>query len=208
MFARATTVRSDPARVDQAIASFKERVAPMVRTAPGYAGIAMLVDRDTGDGFGVTYWDTVADLNAAEQLGQEGRRQTRETVGAEVVDVDRFEMVLIHRAAEPSAPVFSRVNQLYADPQRIDETIAFLRDRAAKTLSGLKGYRSLLMGVNRMTGRCVVTSNWETPEDRAGSESAIVDQRRQATTIAGAKDVEVRLLEVPFVEIKQPTRAR
>lgn len=208
MFARVTTVRIDPARVEQAIASFKERVAPMARSAPGYAGIALLVDRDTGEGFGVTYWDSVADLNAAEQLGQEGRRQTTETVGAEVVDVDRFEMVLINRAAEPSAPVFSRVNQLYADPQRIDETIAFLRDRALPTLSALKGYRSLLMGVNRMTGRCVVTSNWATTEDRAASEAAVVDWRRQAATIAGAKDVEVRLLEVPFVEIKQPTRAR
>jgi heme-degrading monooxygenase HmoA len=207
MYSRVTAVRTDPAKVEQGIANFKERVAPMVRTAPGYAGIALLVDRDTGDGFGVTYWDTVADLNAAEQLGQQGRRQSTEAVGAEVVDVDRFEVVLVNRAAEPSAPAFSRVNQLYADPKRIDDAIAFLRDRAIPILSKLKGYRSLLMGVNRTTGRCVVTSNWETPEDRAASEPAIVDQRRQAATIAGAKDVEVRLLEVPFVEIKQPTLA-
>ena len=111
MFARATTVRVDPTKVEQSIASFKERVAPIMRKAPGYAGIAMLVDRDAGEGVGVTYWDTVADLNAAEQIGLEGRRQTREAVGAEVVDVDRFEMVLINRSAEPSAPVFSRVNR-------------------------------------------------------------------------------------------------
>ncbi|HYW24040.1 MAG TPA: hypothetical protein VE953_07730 [Terriglobales bacterium] len=208
MFARVTAVRSDPARVEQGIAGFKERVAPMVRAAPGYAGIAMLVDRDSGDGFGVTYWDTLADLNAAEQLGQEGRRQTRESIGAEVIDVDRFEMVLVHRAAEPSTPVFSRVNQLYADPQRIDETIAFVRDRVVPAVSALKGYQSLLMGANRMTGRCVVSTAWKTPQDRAASEPAVLDQRRQAAAIAGAKDVEVRLLEVPFAEIKQATRAR
>lgn len=207
MFARATTFRSDPTRVAQTIASFKERLAP-IGAAPGYAGTAMLVDRATGDGYGVTYWDTVAHLNAAEQLGQEGRRQTRETAGVEVVDVDRFEMVLIDRAAEPTAPVFSRVNQLYADPQRIDEAVAFLRDRALPAMSAFKGYRSLLMGVNRMTGRCVVTSSWATTEDRAASEAAVVDWRRQTATIARAKDVDVRLLEVPFVEIKQPTRAR
>src|SRR5215831_18335912 len=135
MFARVTAVRSDPARVEQGIAGFKERVAPMVRAAPGYAGIAMLVDRDSGDGFGVTYWDTLADLNAAEQLGQQVRRQSTEATGAEVIDVDRFEMVLVNRAAEPSAPVFSRVNQLYADPQRIEEAIAFVRDRAIPTVS-------------------------------------------------------------------------
>src|SRR5262249_17766221 len=125
MFARVTTVRSDPGKMEQGIANFKEWVAPMARTAPGYAGIALLVDRDTGDGFGVPYWDTVADLNAAGQLGQQVRRQSTEATGAEVIDVDRFEMVLVNRAAEPSAPVFSRVNQLYADPQRIEEAIAF-----------------------------------------------------------------------------------
>jgi heme-degrading monooxygenase HmoA len=208
MFARATMFRGDPARVEQGIASFKERVAPMLRAAPGFAGISLLVDRDTGDGYGVTYWDTLGDLNAAEQVGQEGRRQSMDTAGAEVVDVDRIEMVLIHRAAEPSPPLFVRANQLFADPQRIDETVAFLRDRALPTLSGMKGFQSLLMGVNRMTGRCVVSSAWATPEDRAASESAVADWRRQAATIAGAKDVQVRLFEVPFVEIKQATRAR
>jgi hypothetical protein len=61
-----------------------------------------------------------------------------------------------------------------------------------------------VMGANRMTGRCFVTSGWETADDRAASEPAIVDQRREATTIAGAKDVEVTLFEVPFIEVKQP----
>ena len=83
-----------------------------------------------------------------------------------------------------------------------------MRDTAIPNLSTQKGYRSILMGVNRMTGRCFVTSNWETSDDRAASEPAAVDQRRQTTTIAGAKDVEVTLFEVAFIEVKQPIVAR
>jgi hypothetical protein len=52
-----------------------------------------------------------------------------------------------------------------------------------------------------------VTSNWETAEDRVASEPAVVDQRREEATIAGAKDVEWALFEVAFVEIKQLTVA-
>ncbi len=207
MFARVTSVKIDPAKLDQGIANFKERVVPMARTAPGYAGAALLVDRDTGEGGGVTYWDTLSDLNAAEQIGQQARRQSTEATGAEVIDVDRFEVVLVTRVAAPTAPLFCRVNQLYADPQRIEEAIAFVRDSVIPNLSKLKGYRSIVMGVNRMTGRCFVTSGWETADDRAASEPAVVDQRREATNIAGAKDVEVTLFEVPFIEIKQPAVA-
>lgn len=207
MYARVTTFKIDPAKLDQGIANFKEKVVPMARTAPGYAGVALLLDRESGEGAGVTYWDTLTDMNTAEQVGQQARRQSSEATGAEVVDIDRFEMVLVNRVADPVAPLYCRVNQLYADPRRIDEGIAFVRDKAIPNLSTRKGYRSILMGVNRMTGRCIVTSNWETSEDRAASEPAVVDQRREAATIAGAKDVEVTLFEVAFVEIKQPTVA-
>ncbi len=207
MYARVTAVKIDPAKMDQGIANFKEQVVPMARTAPGYAGAALLVDRDTGEGGGVTYWDTLADLNAAEQVGQQARRQSTEATGAEVLDVDRFEMVLVNRVAGSAAPIFCRANQLYADTERIEEAIAFVRDRVTPNLSKLKGYRSIVMGVNRMTGRCFVTSGWDTADDRAASEPAVVDQRREATTIAGAKDVEVTLFEVAFIEVKQPTIA-
>jgi heme-degrading monooxygenase HmoA len=208
MYARVTSVKIDPAKLDQGVANFKEKVVPMARTAPGYAGVALLLNRETGEGGGVTYWNTLADMNAAEQVGQQARRQSSEATGAEVLDVDRFEIVLVNRVADPVAPLYSRVNQLYADPSRIEEAIAFVRDTAIPNLSTQKGYRSILMGVNRMTGRCFVTSNWETSEDRAASEPAAVGQRRQAATIAGAKDVEVTLFEVAFIEVKQPIVAR
>jgi hypothetical protein len=77
-----------------------------------------------GDGAGITYWGTLADLNAAEQVGQQARAQSSEATEAEVIDVHRFELVLVNRALDPTAPLFRRVNQLYADPDRIDASIA------------------------------------------------------------------------------------
>ena len=208
MYARVTAFKTDPAKIDQGVTSFKEKAVPLAQAAPGYAGTALMVDRETGEGGGVTYWNTVADMNAAEQVGQRARRESSEAIGAEVTDVDRFEIVLVDRVSgQPTAPVFARVNQLYANPDRIDEGIAFLRNKVVPNLSKQKGYRSLVMGVNRMTGRCFVTSGWETAEDRAASEAAVVGQRQEAATIAGARDVDVMLLEVAFIELKQPTPA-
>jgi len=207
MYTRATAMKSDPARIDLGIMKFKE-VVPTLRQVPGYAGAALLVNRDTGEGFGVTYWETLAHMNAAEQAGMRARQQTSEAAGAEVTDVDRFDMALVDRASDPSTPSFSRLNQLYGDLDRLDQGIAFLRDRVVPNLSKLKGYQSVLLGVNRMTGRIVVTSNWRTAEDRAASESAVAGQRQEAVRILRADEVEVMHLEVAVVEIKQPTRTR
>lgn len=208
MFVRMTSLKADPAKIDQGIATFKDRVVPTMRSVPGYAGAVLLLNRETGEGAGVTYWETLAHLNAAEQIGQQARRQSSEAMGGEVTDVDRFEMLLIDRASDPIAPSFSRINQLYADPNRVQEGIAFLRDRVLPNLSKQQGYRSLIAGVNRMTGRVMVVSSWTTAEARAASDAAVAGQRAEAARILGAGQVEVLLFEVPFIEIKQPTRAR
>lgn len=205
MYARATALRIDPARIDLGIMKFNE-VVPTLRSVAGYAGAALLVNRGTGEAFGVTYWDTVAHMNAAEQAGQRARQQTSEASGAEVTDVDRFEMAVVNRASDPTAPSFSRLNQLYGDLDRLEEGIAFIRDSVAPGLSKQKGYLSLLLGVNRMTGRMVVTSNWRTAEDRAASEAAVAGQRTEAARILRADPVDVQHLEVAVVEVKQPTR--
>ena len=203
MYVRVTAVRVDPAKIDLGIANFQDRLVPAARAAPGYAMAALLIDRQTGEGGGATYWQTLADMNAAEQMGQQVRRQSSEATGAEVIDVDRFEVVLVDRAAEPRVPTFSRINQLYADPGRIEEGIAFVRDRAIPTLRKQDGYISLLMGANRMTGRCLVTSNWTSAEARAASEMAVTDQRREAMTVAGATQVDVTLYEAVVMDIVQ-----
>ena len=65
---------------------------------------------------------------------------------------------------------------------------------------------SVLLAVNRMTGRIVVTSNWRTAEDRAASEAAVASQRAETARILRADPVEVMHLEVAVVEVKQPTR--
>lgn len=205
MYARVTAMRVDPSRIDLGIMKFNE-VVPTLRPVPGYAGAALLLNRDTGEGFGVTYWDTLAHMNAAEQAGQRARQQSSEASGAEVTDVDRFDVVLVDRAADPSAPSFSRVNQLYGDLDRLEEGIAFVRDKVVPNLSKQKGYLSLLLGVNRMTGRMVVTSNWRTAEDRAASEAAVASQRTETARILRADQVEVMPLEVAVIEIRQPTR--
>lgn len=204
MYARVTLVKSDPSKLEAAIVNFKEKVAPASRKAPGYAGSFLLVNRETGEGAGGTYWETIEAMNAAEQIGQESWRQSIELLGSEILDVDRFEIFLADRKGEPPVPTFSRQTQIYAHPDKINDAIDFVRSSALAQVSAHDGYRSLIGGVNRMTGRLFVTSNWESVAARSASNQALSGTRQEAARTAGADSARVDEWELAFVEIIQP----
>src|SRR5579864_5240658 len=204
MYARVTLVKSEPSKLDAAVANFKEKVVPASRKGAGYGGAFLLINRETGEGAGGTYWESLESLNAAEQIGIESRRQSIESIGTEVLDVDRFEMFIDDRKGEPAAPSFSRQSQIYADPQKINDAIEFVHKSVRPNLAAQDGYRSLIGGVNRMTGRMVVTSSWESAEARTASQQVGTQQRQEAAKVAGAGSARVDEWEVAFVEITQP----
>ena len=83
MHARSGSLQVAPERLDDAIARFEQELIPRYREQDGYKGFSMLVDRDTGDVRGLSFWDSEADLQAADSLGEDARRAFLEFVGVE-----------------------------------------------------------------------------------------------------------------------------
>lgn len=205
MYVRATRVQSPPDGIEKGIAYFKEKVVPAVKAAPGNAGAVLLVDRKTGSAVGITLWETVQALNASEQLGTTSRTQSAAAMGGSIVNVERFEQVIQDRAQPPKAGVFVRLNTVAGTPERIDNAIKFI-EKSLPVLRAQKGYRALLMNVDRMTGRGTVASVWETRADLEASEPKVSGLRRDAADAAGAADVKVEIFETAFAEVKQTTK--
>ncbi len=202
VYLRATHVMTNPARLEEGIANFKETFMPGARAMSGYAGAVLMLDRDSGEGYAGTYWSDLASMNAAEQAARDFRRQSSQATGAEVLDVDRFEVVLAERRGA-TVPSFSRINELYGDPSRADAAIEHLRSNVVPHVSGMEGFISVVAFLNRMTGRTVVTTTWASAEARAASAQAVVGARREAAQAAGAGDVRVQEFEVVVLELKQ-----
>jgi hypothetical protein len=118
-------------------------------------------------------------------------------------------LVIFERSAaagEPRSGTFARPNELYAQPAKVDELISFMR-RSTSSVLQQQGCRALVMGVNRMTGRSMVTSVRETAADREASEAAVTGLRKEAGELAGGGP-SVALREIAFVELKQAARIR
>ncbi|MBO0685007.1 MAG: antibiotic biosynthesis monooxygenase [Candidatus Dormibacteraeota bacterium] len=205
MYVRISSARTAPERLDQAIAAYEAQVVPTHRQQPGYMGTVLEVSRDTGEAWGITYWESLAALNASEQESARIRPTASASAGVSIVDVDRYEMVISEwRAGGSRSGAAARINESYAPVEKLEATIAVIREGTPRILEQ-KGCLGVVMGVNRMTGRGFAGSIWETAEDREASEEAVAGTREKAREVAGAQAKVVRP-EVVFVEMKQPTR--
>ncbi|TME53469.1 MAG: hypothetical protein E6I60_08910 [Chloroflexi bacterium] len=205
MYVRVTRVQSPPDAIEKGIAYFTQNVVPAAKAAKGNAGQVLLVDRKTGAAVGITLWETAQALSASEQMGMTSRTQSAAAMGGSIVNVERFEQVIQDRAQPPKAGTFVRLNAVAGDPEKIDGAIKFI-EKSLPTLKAQKGYRGLIMNVDRMTGRGTVSSMWDSLADLEGSESKVSGLRRDAAEAAGAADVKVEIFEVAFADITQPAR--
>lgn len=204
MYVRATRVQSPPDAIEKGIAYFKEKVVPAAKATPGNAGAVLLVDHKTGSAVGITLWETAHALGASEQMGITTRTQSAAATGGSIVNVERFEQVIQERTQPTKTGTFVRLNTLVGAPEKIDNAIKFVQKQVLPELKAQKGFRGLIMNVDRITGRSTVSTIWDTLGDLEASEPKVSGLRRDAADSAGAADVKVEIFETAFAEVKQP----
>jgi heme-degrading monooxygenase HmoA len=66
MFARVTSAKIFVDKIDQLKKIYKENVVPAAKKQRGFRGICLMVNRKTGEGLSIGYWDTEEDALANE----------------------------------------------------------------------------------------------------------------------------------------------
>jgi hypothetical protein len=204
MFIRATRLQTPADRVEASIDNFKQETLPRLRSAPGNLGAVLLVNRQMGSGIGLTYWESGKAMAAAEQLGMQARADvTRSVPGSQIVNVERFELMIMDRSGSPRAGGFVRVNTVTGDVDKLDALTVFLRNNALPVVRNLPGWRALISGVDRQTGRSFISAVYDSMDSLEASESNVAGLRTEAAKIAGAgqEGVTVEILEGVVVEL-------
>ncbi len=92
--------------------------------------------------------------------------------------------------------VFARSTTVHARPDTIDAAIAQARDEVLPAISTMDGCIGLSMMVDRESGRCIVTTAWETEEAMHGTQELVRPLRERAVEIAGAPAAQVDEWEI------------
>jgi heme-degrading monooxygenase HmoA len=203
MFIRVTWFQSSPDRLEEQIASFPQQMATGFGSLGGYMGASLLVDRGTGAGAAVSYWDSAESMQASEEAGAALRSQVTADDSGQIGEIDRLELVVQERAAPPRENTYVRVNDLQGTAGKIDDLANLVRGEAMSVLRAQSGFRAVLMGANRQTGRVVIASVWETATDREASLAALQEVRERAPRVAGAETMKTDLYESVYAEVKQ-----
>jgi heme-degrading monooxygenase HmoA len=90
----------------------------------------------------------------------------------------------------------ARTTTIIADTNRMDAGIADVRDNVLPAVSDMDGCIGLSMLCDRDSGRCIVTTAWESEEAMAGTRDRVMQMRARATEQFGASDSQVQEWEI------------
>ena len=81
--------------------------------------------------------------------------------------------------------MYARSTTIEGQPSSIDAGIAHTRDSVMPAVEGIDGCVGLSLLVDRTSGRCIVTSSWESEEAMRASEEAVRPIRDRAVELLG-----------------------
>lgn len=81
--------------------------------------------------------------------------------------------------------VYARTTTVEATPSSVDAGIAYIRETVMPLLEGLDGHIGISVLADRESGRCIVTSAWESEEAMHASGPAVQEVRNRAAEIFG-----------------------
>ncbi|MDT0276633.1 antibiotic biosynthesis monooxygenase [Blastococcus goldschmidtiae] len=92
--------------------------------------------------------------------------------------------------------MYARSTTLTADPERMDDGIAEVRDTVMPAVLDMDGCTGLSMLCDRDSGRCIVTTAWETEEAMARTRDRVAMLRDNTATRFGSASPQVQEWEI------------
>jgi quinol monooxygenase YgiN len=181
MYVRANIFSGDPSKVDDAIAYAESTLVPAVTAIAGNRGLAMAVDRATGDGSVVTFWDDLDALRASEEQVKGLRNQTQSIMSG-TVDVRVMEVVERHISHRPAPGCWNRVTMLQmSGDDDVDAAVDTFRNNTLPALQAMDGFCAATLSRDLAAARAVAVTTWR---DRASLDASSdrADTLRQEVT--------------------------
>lgn len=195
MFARYTTVRGDPDKIDAAIEYVDGAARAAVEATEGNRGFATAVQRERGVVVGLSFWDSRESLDNSESRLATVREQAAQAMGGEA-SFERFEVPIGFRHTIPGRGAVARVSRFEVDPERVDELVSLAREEVVPRVKGAAGLCSFLQLVNRESGAGMVIAAWEN-QGAAHAFALTAEQlRARASDRVGVRFGDIEVLTV------------
>ena len=203
MYARSTTVRGNPEKVDELIAFVRTEVMPALQAMSGNVGTSMMCDREAGRCIVTSAWADDTAMHATEQSVVELRQRAAEIMDGEY-ETEGWEIAVMHRLREAPEGACTRVTWLRGDPARMDEAIATYRRRVVPAIERWYGFCSVSGLVDRERGMASIATTYESRDALQQSHAQAVALRDQIAAETGAEVAEVAEFDLVLAHLAVP----
>jgi len=192
MYARSTTMRVDPQAVDRVIGYVRDDMMPLLEGMPGYVGVSLLCDRETGKCIGTTTWDTEEAGRASADAVGASRDRGIQMMGATTPEVQEWEVAAMHRMRDTSEGACARLIWARGEQGQMDRILDAWRTTIPPQLEQMPGFCAVSALVNRDTMRAVAAVSYESREamDRSADQGLAIRDKFAATMGFEITDVE------------------
>jgi quinol monooxygenase YgiN len=206
MYARSTTLMTNPGSIDEAIAYMGEEVWPAMRDIDGCVGLAMMCDRETGRYIATSAWEDRQAMRASDENVRPMREQMTERfgIGAGEPEVREWEIAVLHRERPTGDGACCRVTWLRTDPSRVDQLLEMYRSSLMPRIQAMPGFRSLSMLVDRDSGHAVGTAVFESPSALEQSREQARMLREETVRSTGVDILDVAEMDLVLAHLRVP----
>jgi heme-degrading monooxygenase HmoA len=103
--------------------------------------------------------------------------------------------------------VHARSTTVQAQPSSIDAGIAYIRDEVMPAVQAIDGCVGISMLVDRASGRCIITTAWETREAMRESAEKVRQLRDRGAVDLGGNEAKVEEWEIAVLHRDHPAGA-
>jgi quinol monooxygenase YgiN len=166
----------------------------------------MLADRDSGLCIVTAAWRDEAAMQATAGSVSTMRERAREVLGGEM-EVQEWEIAVMHRRHEAPQGACTRVVWSRADPGHVDQVLDAYRMTLVPQLEDLPGFCSVSLMMDRERGRAASALTFD---DRPSMESTREDGMRMRDTFVSAMEVtitDVKEFDLVLAHLRVPEMA-
>ncbi|WP_421840295.1 hypothetical protein [Mycobacterium sp.] len=204
MYARSTTIQAQPLSVDIGIAHVRDVVMPALQQIPGYVGLSLLVDRESGECIATSSWQTLdAMRTSAERVAPIRDRAALMFSGS--ARVEEWDIALLHRDHRSHDGACVRAAWLKVVPDHTDRSLDFYRTRVLPEMEHLDGFCSAsLMLDHPACRRAVSCSTFDSMEAMARNRDRATELRSRRVRDLGAEVLDVAEFELAIAHLRVP----